>query len=173
MGEFNTPSYEKRCQTAAENRIVVKDSCLDTEIVAYGPNPSSVQIEVPAMGFGTFNLLDSIKAVPGNSFPWDDTINKASDSQIYGDNICGNIEYRLAADDLAEPLLKLNQDTFDVEVAPQKDVHPNGEYVIYLEGTLVEYGLTTRVPFIVKVTQCQATIDIIQAIMGKIENMWY
>lgn len=58
----------------------------------------------------------------------------------------------------------LNPDlTIDVE--PIKDVHLIGTYTFYLVGTLTEYGYAKQVPFTVRVTTCEASLDASNAVL--------
>jgi len=127
-------------------------------------------ISVPILSEGSFNLRDAILAVTGNRFPWPNTVDDAVNDS-YGANVCGNIVYELQQVSQS-PLAFLSND-MTVTVSPLKDVHPVGEYTIDLVGTLAEYGFSNRIKFTVRVTTCEAMLDVSEVLLGAIENVWY
>jgi len=168
------PSYAKRCVPSTEVAVTIKDPCLDTEIMPFGPG-NQILISVPLLAEGTFNLRDAILAIPNNYFPWPNSVAASVDPAIYGPGVCGPIAYNLEQIQNTTPLAFLNDQTMDVTVRPIKGLveHEIGEYTIYLRGTLTDYGFSKQVPFKIQVTACEAVLDASAVVLGEINNMWY
>jgi len=52
-------------------------------------------------------------------------------------------------------------------------VHVPGSYTVYLVGKLVDYDIVEQVPFYIKVSGCQSTIDVSGVTLPLVENTWY
>lgn len=97
---------------------------------------------------------------PG-SFPWTTDVDLAT-APVYGNNLCGVIEYTVIPDNLADPtqagLVTLNVNNGKLTFRPTT-ANAIGVYNWWLVGTLPS-GTSVSQPFQVQVTACEADIRV-------------
>lgn len=145
------------------------DPCVDTSITAYG-FPADFEWQVPFMVAETIDVAEEILRSPVAAFPWPNTVDLMLDNSVYGEQICGPIEYKITQ--LDPPVAVLNDD-LTLTVAPEMGVHKQGTYEVYLVGRLVDYDIVEEIVFTVKVLACQSTIDVSNVALPFVENTWY
>lgn len=150
--------YVKRCEPSMPFQVTIRDPCYDTQIIKYA-FPAGFVFEVPILQSRRFSVPTEILQNPVAQFPWPNTINEEVDD-VYGTDVCGPIAYSLTQ--LEPPMATLNPD-LTVDIEPIKDVHLVGTYTFYLVGTLTDYGYFAQTEFTVRVTTCEATLDVTNA----------
>lgn len=162
-------NVEARCESSNPFTVTIVDPCKETNIVAYG-FPADFEVEVPIMRSVTFKVSQEIMKRPNAVFPWPNDVDLAVDGSVYGEQVCGPMEFRITQ--LDPPVAILNSD-MTITVSPEMGVHQQGTYKIFLEGRLVDFDIIESVEFNIKVISCQSTIDVSNVVLPLIENTWY
>lgn len=163
------PTFSRTCIDSQPFVVTIEDPCFNTQIYNYG-FPAQFLLEVPILQDRTFDIQTVIESTPGFQFPWPNSVNIDVDNSIYGNDVCGPIEYSISQ--VQPNLVTLNPD-LTVYAEPIKDVHQISTYTLSLVGLLTDYNKYQQVEFLVKVTVCEAQFDMSALQLPLLYTVWY